>query len=120
MFPDGNNLAMSNQEPTSEMIWPGAIAAITLFVEDLENAKRFYQDVFDLPVFFEDDSSAVFRFGETLVNLLRASEAPGLIAPALVAAPTPPASSSRSASRTSTRPASASGTGRGAAERAHG
>ena len=77
---------MTSERTTSEMAWPGAIAAITLFVEDLEDAKRFYQDVFDLPVFFEDDSSAVFRFGETLVNLLRASEAPDLIAPAPVAA----------------------------------
>lgn len=77
---------MSGEHTTSELAWPGAIAAITLFVEDLESAKRFYQDVFDLPVFFEDDSSAVFRFGETLVNLLRASEAPDLIAPAPVAA----------------------------------
>ena len=67
------------------MAWPGGIAAITLFVEDLESAKRFYEDVFQLPVDFEDDNSAVFRFGETLVNLLRVSEAPGLIAPAPVA-----------------------------------
>jgi catechol 2,3-dioxygenase-like lactoylglutathione lyase family enzyme len=67
--------------------WPGAISAITLFVEDLERAKSFYEDVFDLPVFFEDDSSAVFKFGETLVNLLRATEAPDLVAPAAVAAP---------------------------------
>ncbi len=50
--------------------WPGSIGAITLFVEDLELAKRFYQDVFGLPVTFEDDVSAVFKFGETLVNLL--------------------------------------------------
>ena len=63
------------------MDWPGGIAAITLFVEDLESAKRFYEDVFQLPVDFEDDNSAVFKFGETLVNLLRVSEAPGLIAP---------------------------------------
>ena len=69
------------------MPWPGSIAAITLFVEDLEAAKRFYLDVFDLPVFFEDGNSAVFRFGETLVNLLRTTEAPDLIAPAPVAAP---------------------------------
>jgi catechol 2,3-dioxygenase-like lactoylglutathione lyase family enzyme len=67
--------------------WPGAISAITLFVEDLERATSFYEDVFDLPVFFEDDSSAVFKFGETLVNLLRATEAPDLVAPAAVAAP---------------------------------
>ena len=75
----------SEQSPAT--VWPGAIAAITLFVEDLESAKSFYQDVFDLPVFFEDENSAVFRFGETLVNLLRATEAPDLVAPAPVAAP---------------------------------
>jgi catechol 2,3-dioxygenase-like lactoylglutathione lyase family enzyme len=67
--------------------WPGGIGAITLFVEDLDATKRFYQEVFDLPVVFEDDNSAVFRFGETLVNLLRVSEGPELIAPAAVAAP---------------------------------
>ena len=78
---------MSNQEPTPEIAWPGGIAAITLFVEDLERAKRFYEDVFDLPVFFEDEDSSVFKFGDTLVNLLRTSEAPGLIAPAPVATP---------------------------------
>ena len=66
--------------------WPGAIAAITLFVEDLEAAKRFYEEVFDLPVVFEDDNSTVFRFGETIVNLLKTSEAPGLVEPAAVAA----------------------------------
>jgi catechol 2,3-dioxygenase-like lactoylglutathione lyase family enzyme len=67
--------------------WPGGVGAITLFVEDLANARNFYRDVFGLPVFFEDDNSAVFRFGETLVNLLGASEAPSLVAPAAVAAP---------------------------------
>jgi catechol 2,3-dioxygenase-like lactoylglutathione lyase family enzyme len=67
--------------------WPGGIAAITLFVEDLGAAKRFYGDVFQLPVFFEDDNSAVFKFGDTLVNLLKASEAPALVAPATVATP---------------------------------
>jgi catechol 2,3-dioxygenase-like lactoylglutathione lyase family enzyme len=65
--------------------WPGAIAAITLFVEDLDSAKSFYQEVFGLPVHYEDESSAVFRFGATLVNLLKATEAPGLIEPAPVA-----------------------------------
>ena len=67
--------------------WPGGIAAITLFVEDLDESKRFYQRAFDLPVVFEDPDSAVFRFGDTLVNLLKASAAPELIEPARVAAP---------------------------------
>jgi catechol 2,3-dioxygenase-like lactoylglutathione lyase family enzyme len=67
--------------------WPGGIAAITLFVEDLAAAKRFYIDVFQLPVVFEDDNSTVFQFGDTLVNLLKAGEAPALVAPATVATP---------------------------------
>lgn len=67
--------------------WPGAISAVTLFVEDLEAARRFYVEVFGLPVFYEDESSAVFKFGETLVNLLKATEAPELIEPAPVASP---------------------------------
>jgi catechol 2,3-dioxygenase-like lactoylglutathione lyase family enzyme len=65
--------------------WPGGIAAITLFVEDLDAAKGFYQKVFGLPVHYEDGNSAVFEFGATLINLLKATEAPGLIEPAPVA-----------------------------------
>lgn len=67
--------------------WPKGIAAITLFVEDLETTKQFYRDVFSLPVFFENDDSAVFRFGETLINLLKVGNAPELIEPATVASP---------------------------------
>lgn len=67
--------------------WPGGIAAITLFVEDLEESKRFYQRAFGLPVTFEDPDSAVFRFGDMLVNLLKVSAAPELIEPARVAPP---------------------------------
>jgi catechol 2,3-dioxygenase-like lactoylglutathione lyase family enzyme len=65
--------------------WPGGIAAITLFVDDLDEAKRFYQRVFESPVEFEDQHSAVFRFGHTLINLLEATEAPSLVEPARVA-----------------------------------
>ena len=72
---------------TSQAAWPGGLAAITLFVEDLGAAKRFYGDVFQLPVVFEDDNSVVFEFGDTLVNLLNTGQAPALVAPAPVAAP---------------------------------
>ena len=65
--------------------WPKGIGAITLFVEDLEAAKSFYQDVFGLPVMFTDDNSAVFDFGNTVINLLSTSAAPELIAPATAA-----------------------------------
>lgn len=64
--------------------WPGPIGAVTLVAEDLPAARQFYLDVFGLPLVFEDDSSAVFRFGETLVNLLDAAAAPELIEPAAV------------------------------------
>jgi catechol 2,3-dioxygenase-like lactoylglutathione lyase family enzyme len=67
--------------------WPGPISAITLFVEDLNAAKRFYQEVFGLPITYEDENSAVFMFGSTMINLLNTSEAPELIGPAKVADP---------------------------------
>lgn len=65
--------------------WPKGIGAITLFVEDLTDAKRFYREVFGLPIHFEDDDSAVFKFGSTLINLLRSTAARELIVPAVVA-----------------------------------
>jgi catechol 2,3-dioxygenase-like lactoylglutathione lyase family enzyme len=64
-----------------------SIDAITLFVEDLERSKLFYQDVFGLSVFFEDANSAVFRFENTLINLLKIPAAIDLIKPAVVANP---------------------------------
>jgi len=65
--------------------WPKGIFAITLFVEDLKTAKEFYQMAFGLPVVFEDDSSAVFKFGDTFINLLVTTAADELIGPAKVA-----------------------------------
>jgi catechol 2,3-dioxygenase-like lactoylglutathione lyase family enzyme len=65
--------------------WPRGIGAITLFVEDLDAGKQFYREVFGLPVAYEDDDSAVFNFGNTLINLLRAEAAGELIEPAPVA-----------------------------------
>jgi len=62
-----------------------ALTAITLFVDDLTAAKEFYARAFALPVHWEDEVSAVFNFGNVLVNLLQESEAPQLIAPATVA-----------------------------------
>jgi len=72
-------------DPKVESGWPKGIFAITLFTEDLEQAKEFYQNAFGLPIDYEDPNSAVFKFGDTLVNLLKITEAPGLIDPAKVA-----------------------------------
>jgi catechol 2,3-dioxygenase-like lactoylglutathione lyase family enzyme len=66
--------------------WPSGIDAITLFVDDLAAAKQFYQTVFGLPVKFEDENSAVFDFGNVLINLLTTTAAGELIEPAVVAA----------------------------------
>lgn len=61
------------------------VTAITLFVDDLAAAKQFYSRAFALPVHYEDEASAVFQFGNTLINLLSETEAVGLIAPGVVA-----------------------------------
>jgi lactoylglutathione lyase len=67
--------------------WPKGIFGFTLFVEDLAATKQFYQEVFGLPVEYEDDASAVFNFGNTIINLLTTTAAHELIAPAAVARP---------------------------------
>ena len=63
----------------------GTISAISLFVDDVQQAKRFYQDVFGVPVVYEDEVSAALKLDNLLINLLKDSEAPGLVEPAPVA-----------------------------------
>ena len=70
---------------TEAVAWPKGIGAITLFVEELDASKRFYQKTFGLPVVFEDENSAVFKMGGTLINLLKIESANELVAPAQVA-----------------------------------
>ena len=74
----------TGKEPALSL-WPKGIFAITLFVEDLAAARQFYMTAFGLPVVFEDANSAVFKIGDTLINLLKTSAAPALIEPAGVA-----------------------------------
>jgi lactoylglutathione lyase len=62
-----------------------SVGAITLFVEDPQRSKGFYQEVFEVPVLFEDESSAAFQFENTIVNLLATPAAHELIAPGAVA-----------------------------------
>jgi catechol 2,3-dioxygenase-like lactoylglutathione lyase family enzyme len=65
--------------------WATGIGANTLFVADLEAAKAFYAKAFAAEPMFEDDDSAVFQLGDTLLNLLRARAVPELIEPAAAA-----------------------------------
>ena len=61
------------------------IDVITLFVEDLQSVRAFYQEVFGLSAVYEDDVSVVFDFGNMSINLLDITEAYDLIHPGTVA-----------------------------------
>lgn len=62
-----------------------AIEVITLFVDDIDEARSFYQTVFTPEIVYQDDVSAVLKFSGTMVNLLKSTEAPQLVAPSAVA-----------------------------------
>ncbi len=62
---------------------------ITLFVEDLAAARRFYTAVFDSRELFSDDVSTALSIGTVTVNLLQADQAGELVAPGDVGAPGP-------------------------------
>ncbi len=62
-----------------------SVGAITLFVEDPRRSQSFYEEVFGLPVIWEDEDSAAFRFENTVVNLLKIPAARDLIEPGAVA-----------------------------------
>jgi catechol 2,3-dioxygenase-like lactoylglutathione lyase family enzyme len=61
------------------------VSAISLFVTDLQAAKSFYRDVFDVPVVFEDENSVCVKFDRLFVNLLHVSAAGEQVEPAPVA-----------------------------------
>jgi len=63
------------------------LTAVTLFTEDLPAGRAFYADVLELPLLVEDDDSAAYRLGGTVINLLRIEAADELITPAAVAGP---------------------------------
>jgi lactoylglutathione lyase len=62
-----------------------SVDAITLFVDDPQWSKSFYQEVFDLSPIYEDEDSAAFRFENLIVNLLKTPAARDLIDPGTVA-----------------------------------
>jgi catechol 2,3-dioxygenase-like lactoylglutathione lyase family enzyme len=61
------------------------VSAVSLFVGDLQTAKTFYRDVFDVDVVFEDETSVCVKFNHLFVNLLHVSAAQEQVAPAPVA-----------------------------------
>jgi catechol 2,3-dioxygenase-like lactoylglutathione lyase family enzyme len=61
------------------------VSAISLFVEDLQIAKSFYEAVFGVEVVFEDEHSVCVKFEQLFVNLLLGSAAQQQVEPAPVA-----------------------------------
>jgi catechol 2,3-dioxygenase-like lactoylglutathione lyase family enzyme len=64
-----------------------AVGAITMFIEDRDRAKAFYERALDASPVYEDDNSVVFKLENMVVNLLVSREAHDLIQPAPVAEP---------------------------------
>lgn len=62
-----------------------SVGAITMFVDDRQRSKSFYENVFGVPVLYEDDEAVAFRFENMIVNLLQTPAARELIDPATVA-----------------------------------
>jgi catechol 2,3-dioxygenase-like lactoylglutathione lyase family enzyme len=63
------------------------VGAITMFVEDPERSKSFYERVWDLSPIYEDENAVAFGFENLIVNLLKTPAAHELIEPAAVGAP---------------------------------
>ena len=61
------------------------VSAISLFVEDPQAAKAFYEAIFGVEVVFEDATSVCVKFDQLFVNLLLASSAAQQVEPASVA-----------------------------------
>ena len=64
-----------------------SVGAITLFVEDPQRSKSFYERIFDLSPIYEDENAAAFRFENMIVNLLEIPAARDLIEPGTVGDP---------------------------------
>lgn len=62
-----------------------SVGAITMFVEDPQRSRSFYEDVFDAPLVYEDESAVAFKLDHLIVNLLKTPAARELIDPGVVA-----------------------------------
>ena len=58
---------------------------ITLFTEDLQMSKNFYERVFGLTLTWGNEDSAVYKLGDIFLNILAISQADELVTPATVA-----------------------------------
>ena len=61
-----------------------SVGAITMFIDDPQRSKAFYETVFGAKTVYEDEDGVAFEFENMVVNLLRVPAAHELIAPAPV------------------------------------
>ncbi len=61
-----------------------SVGSITMFIQDTQRSRAFYEQVFGAEVVYEDENAVAFKFENMVVNLLRVSAAHELIAPAPV------------------------------------
>ena len=61
-----------------------SVGAITMFIDDTQRSKAFYEQVFGAKAVYEDDDAVAFEFENMIVNMLRMPAAHELIAPAPV------------------------------------
>ncbi len=59
-----------DKQPQTGPDWAKRFFAVTLFVDDLDRERRWYEDVFAMPVADESPENCVFRFpGNVFINL---------------------------------------------------
>lgn len=61
------------------------LGALTLFTEDLDGARDFYGNSWGLREIYADDDSTAYDLGNTILNILKISEADELVTPVAVA-----------------------------------
>lgn len=71
----------------SSRSWATNLFAVTIFAEDLAAMGEFYDRVFELPRVFEGETSIVYKFDQTMINIINIEGGPELIEPAPVAGP---------------------------------
>ncbi len=64
---------------------PDTLEVITLFVDDIDEARTFYRKVFSPRIVYEDAVSSVLEFSNLMINLLQVTQAPELVEPMPVA-----------------------------------
>ena len=60
------------------------VGAITMFIDETQRSKAFYEQVFGATAVYEDEDAVAFEFENMVVNMLRVPAAEDLIAPAPV------------------------------------